>query len=128
MSDDVVDAERRFPRRLLLTGAASAAVVGMAEVFAPPASAAAGTTWRLGGNSGVTSNGSNFLGPINVAPLLFKTRSSTSSPVTERLRITPGGLLGIGTKTPVARLDVHFATGITGEGYGRPRPPRQQLN
>ncbi len=112
------DLERRFPRRLLLAFTGTAAAAGVAQVVsASPASAGAATsTWKLGGNADVSTDGSNFLGPTVVAPLIFKTRTSTTAAVTERMRITPQGRVGIGKTAPVAQLDVTTAqpVGIAG--------------
>jgi hypothetical protein len=105
MSDDRDRVERRFPRRFLLAGPAAVAAVGIVDAISSPASAAAGSTpWQLGGNSGVTA--ANFIGPTNPTALIFKTRKTTTTPVAERMRITSDGLVGIGTKTPVAKFDV----------------------
>src|ERR1700712_4700640 len=91
------DTERRFPRRFLLAATGTAAAAGITQAIASPAEAAPGTTGRpLGGNAGVATDGSNFLGPTNVAPLIFKTRLSASAAVLERMRIAPSGLVGIG--------------------------------
>lgn len=106
-------------RRLLLGGSLAAAVTGI-DLVSRPASAAPGTTaWLLGGNTDVTTTGSNFLGTRNVAPLVFKTAAIDATP-TERMRITPTGQVGIGTKTPVTRLDVRTngGTGIRGVTRG----------
>lgn len=107
MTNDSDDVERRFPRRFLLTASAAVAAMGVAEVVAPDADAAkASTAWKVGGNASVEANGKNFLGPTNLAPLVFKTRASHKTPVTERMRITPGGAVGVGTHSPGAQLDV----------------------
>ncbi|WZH36417.1 MAG: hypothetical protein PIR02_16890 [Microbacterium enclense] len=102
------DTAGAVPRRLLFTTAAAgvATVVGVAA--ASPAAAAPGTTsWLLGGNTGVSTDGSNFLGPTNAgAPLIFKTRQSGQAAASERLRITATGSVGIGTATPAAKLEV----------------------
>ena len=98
--------ERRLPRRFLLA-AGGAAAVGATQALTPPAEAAAGTTaWVMGGNAGVNTNGTNFLGPKNVAPLVFKTTQTSTAAPTERLRITSAGNVGIGTAAPTARLHV----------------------
>ncbi len=63
----------RFGRRAVVTGSGAVAVAGLAtlaEITVSPASAAPpNAAWKLGGNSGVNTDGSNFLGPNNVAPL-----------------------------------------------------------
>lgn len=79
-----------------------------------PARAEAGldvSPWLLGGTPAVAGNGTNFLGPLNVAPLIFKTRPNATTPVTERMRLTPAGLLGIGTVAPTARVHAVAAAG-----------------
>ncbi|WZH35484.1 MAG: hypothetical protein PIR02_11940 [Microbacterium enclense] len=101
-----------LPRRALFTTAvAGAAGVVAATAAASPAAAAPGTTaWVLGGNSGVTTSGSNFLGPTNAgAPLVFKTCATGSTTTSERMRIAPTGNIGIGTTAPDAKL--HVVTG-----------------
>lgn len=111
------DVERRFPRRFLMAASAAVAATGITQAITPAASAAsASTTWKLGGNSGVTTDGTNFIGPTNVAPLIFKTKPSSTTGLGERMRLTPGGLLGIGTKTPVSRLDVRSGLPIVVQG------------
>ncbi len=98
-----------LPRRALFTTAVAGAA-GMVAATAsttPAAAAPATTAWALGGNSGVTSDGSNFLGPTNAgAPLIFKTYSSTGSAVSERMRIASNGNVGIGTTAPDSKLHV----------------------
>jgi len=119
MSGDnpIDDVERRFPRRFLMAASAAVAATGVTQAITPAASAASGSTaWKLGGNSGVTTTGSNFIGPTNVAPLIFKTKPSNTEGVGERMRLTPAGLLGIGTKTPVSRLDVKSGLPIVVQG------------
>jgi hypothetical protein len=59
----------------------------------------------LGGNANVTTDGSNFLGPTNVAPIIFKTKPNSTGSLVERMRITPGGRIGIQTKNPVAKTE-----------------------
>lgn len=66
-------------------------------------------TWKLGGNSGVLANGTNFLGTKNVAPLIFKTAATNNTPL-ERMRITETGNVGIGITTPAAKLQVYSTT------------------
>ncbi|MCS5714229.1 hypothetical protein NVV95_06640 [Herbiconiux sp. CPCC 205716] len=109
--------ERRFPRRFLFAGAAGAAAAAVAVTAgaAEPAAAASATTpWMLGGNTGVTT--SNFLGPTTSgAALIFKTKANTSSAVSEKMRLTPQGRLGLGVTAPAARVDaVSSSIGIKG--------------
>jgi hypothetical protein len=54
--------------------------------------------WGLSGNSSITA--SNFIGTTDSKALSFKTNN------TERLNIGTGGDIGIGTATPLAKLDV----------------------
>jgi hypothetical protein len=103
--DSEQNLERRFPRRFLLSAGAAVAALGVTEAVAPGASAAtASTAWVLGGNTSVATNGTNFLGTKNKAPLIFKT-TATTQPV-ERMRITPSGTVGINAPVPTAMLDV----------------------
>lgn len=117
MSVESVETQRRFPRRLLIGAATVVAAAGATQIHPEAAEAASGSTaWKLGGNSGVTTTGSNFIGPTNVAPLVFKTRSAKSKPMSERMRITPAGLLGVGTKTPGAQVDVRTSSPVAIRG------------
>ena len=82
MSVESAESERRFPRRFLIAASGAAVATGAVQAITSPASAADGaTTWKLGGNAAVSGDGSNFLGPKNVAPLIFKT-----SPTDQRAR------------------------------------------
>ncbi len=56
-----------------------------------------GWAWMLSGNA---ISGGEFLGTTNAQPLVVRTNN------TERLRITSGGDVGIGTASPAATLDV----------------------
>lgn len=124
MSVESVETQRRFPRRLLIGAATAVAAAGATQTLPGTAAAASGSTaWKLGGNNGVTTTGSNFIGPTKVAPLVFKTRSARSKPVTERLRITPAGLLGVGTKTPGAQVDVRTSFSVAIRGTTTPTSP-----
>lgn len=89
----------------VLGGGAAAGLAGVAATALPAGAAPASTAWLCGGNRSISTNGSNFIGPKNAAPLIFKTTPKGGSP-TERLRITPGGRVGIGTTKPGANLDV----------------------
>jgi len=68
-----------------------------------------GNFWRLNGNN---ITGSEFLGTVNSADLVFKTNS------TEYMRIDQNGFTGINTApgTPSAVLDVNCATGTWPSG------------
>lgn len=97
-------------RRVFLMGGTALVGVAGAAVGSAPASAAPATTaWRCGGNPGINSDGTNFLGPTNTAPLVFKTTPSGGSP-TERMRIAATGRVGIGTSAPGVVLDARGST------------------
>jgi hypothetical protein len=101
------ETERRFPRRFLLAVPGAAGAVGAAAAVAPRAEAAPGTAaWLLGGNGNVTTNGSNWLGTKNPAPLIIKTTATSGGTPAERMRVQPNGRVGIGTNAPIAPLDV----------------------
>ena len=73
------EAERRFPRRFLIAvpaTAAAATVAGTASADAAPPR----TAWALGGNANVSTDGSNWLGTRNAAPLIVKTRPPPAAP------------------------------------------------
>ena len=55
--------------------------------------------WLLVGNAGTTP-GTNFIGTTDAKDLVFKTNS------TEKMRITSGGNVGIGTNTPAEKLEI----------------------
>ena len=96
---------RRFGRRLL-------GISGLAVLFSRTAPAEAAPTsdpWKLGGNTGVTSDGTNFLGTKNAAPLIFKTAATSGAPV-ERMRIQKNGRVGINVTAPTADLHVKART------------------
>lgn len=54
--------------------------------------------WRINGNADI--NSSNYLGTSDQADLIIKTNSI------EQLRVTESGNVGIGTATPLAKLDL----------------------
>ncbi len=115
--------QRNRTRRLVLGGGLAAMATGVG-LFPSRASGAPGTDpWLLGGNTAVASNGSNYLGTHNVAPLIFKTAETNNNPA-ERMRITPAGPIGVGTTSPIAQLHVSIPTGTalrgqtTGAGTG----------
>jgi hypothetical protein len=113
MPADNAETERRFPRRFLLAASGAAVATGAAQAVASPASAAPGSTpWQLGGNGSVSSDGTNFLGPTNGAPLIFKTKPPSGA-IRERLRISSNGHIGVGMSAPVAQFDLK-STAVTG--------------
>ena len=59
-----------------------------------------GQSWSLKGNSG-TNPPANFVGTTDSKALSFKTSN------TERMRIVPGGKIGIGFTNPLQKLDVN---------------------
>jgi hypothetical protein len=61
--------------------------------------AAASSNWSLSGNSG-TDSAVNFLGTLDGKPLIMKTNNA------EAMRIDENGNIGIGTKSPSAKLNV----------------------
>ncbi len=67
------------------------------------------TSWLITGNSNVTS--SNFLGTTNTQPVRIKTNNA------ERMRIAPGGNVGIGTQTPENKLHIFKGSAGTVTGY-----------
>ncbi len=64
--------------------------------------------WNLTGNSGLTIN--NFLGTSDSAGIPFRTNN------VERMRISPTGLVGIGTPSPKSMLDVNGDLSISHSG------------
>ena len=59
--------------------------------------------WHILGNTidGDATTSPNFIGTINERPIIFKTDN------TEKMRLTPGGFLGIGTDTPYTKLHIY---------------------
>jgi hypothetical protein len=76
-------------------GSTNEVLLGNATFAALPSLA-----WTLSGNSGTNSN-NNFLGTTDNVGLTIRTNN------TARMFITPTGDVGIGTTTPVSRLNVH---------------------
>jgi trimeric autotransporter adhesin len=68
------------------------------------------TDWHVTGNAG-TNASTNFIGTTDNQGLSFRTNNSY------RMRIQPGGAIGIGTITPLQRLDVAGNINI-GKGFG----------
>lgn len=102
------ETERRFPRRFLLAVPGGAAIAGISEAaVSPQATAAPGTDpWRLGGNTNVSTTGSNWIGTRNPAPLIIKTTATAGGTPAERMRVQANGRVGIGTTDPGSLLDV----------------------
>ena len=65
--------------------------------------------WNLMGNSGTNAT-NNFIGTIDNQDFVMKTNN------TERMRLTTGGRVGIGTATPTASLHIIGNDGIIAEG------------
>jgi hypothetical protein len=102
-------------RRLLALGGTAAAGVAAVGTASSASAATAGTAWQCGGNTGITTDGSNYLGTKNSAPLIFKTTPSGGAP-TERMRISALGRIGIGTTAPAMLLDALGTTGAVIRG------------
>jgi hypothetical protein len=68
-----------------------------------------GTGWNLLGNQATVNN---FLGTTNAIDFVLKTNNI------ERLRVTSGGLIGIGTNSPSAALDIAGQLRIRGGSPG----------
>lgn len=66
-------------------------------------------TWNTTGNNG-TNSSTDFLGTIDVQPLIFRTNNS------EKVRITLNGSVGVGTDNPTQKLDVNGSV-IANEKY-----------
>ena len=100
--------ERRFPRRYLLAVPGGAAIAGLSEAAVSSRAAAApgSDAWILGGNTNVSTTGTNWIGTRNPAPLIIKTTASTGATPTERMRVQANGRVGIGTKSPANPLDI----------------------
>jgi hypothetical protein len=99
---------RGFGKHLILSASALAVLLATGkrdEVLAAPTT----DPWRLGGNS-ISTNGTNFLGTTNVAPLIFKVTKTAGLAPTERMRITPGGTIGIGTTVPGGLLHAKLSS------------------
>ncbi|MCW3103033.1 MAG: large protein [Bacteroidetes bacterium] len=61
--------------------------------------------------TGSAADSTNFLGTTNSTPLILKTAGTT------RMRITTDGDVGIGTNTPIAKLDVNGDLRATGDVF-----------
>src|SRR5689334_7686613 len=84
---------RRVGLRLLL--GVPAALTGLIALGSKAVEAQPLTDpWKLGGNI-ITADGTNFLGTLNVAPIILKTKATASTAVSERMRLTPNGSLGL---------------------------------
>jgi hypothetical protein len=83
--------------------------IGLALIASPAlaggARTSAGTAWLTGGN---TVQPTDFLGTLTATPLIFKTNNA------ERMRISSGGSVGIGTTSPNDLLSLKTATGRYG--------------
>ena len=72
-------------------------------------SVSATASWALAGNS-ATDSTTRYLGTTDARPLVVKTNDS------ERLRVTGGGWVGVGTSTPQANLHVNGTARIGTNG------------
>jgi hypothetical protein len=63
--------------------------------------------WSVTGNNNIAA-ASHFLGTTTAQPIVFKTNSA------ENMRLTSAGLLGLGTATPLYKLDIDAITGAAG--------------
>jgi hypothetical protein len=104
---------RLFGKRLLLAIPVTAAAV-LAEHAEDAHAAPTPTPWALIGNDNIATDGTNFLGTQNNAPLIFKT--NTKGGGGERMRITPDGNVGIGVTNPSAKLSVQSGNAIAMSG------------
>jgi hypothetical protein len=102
---------RRWVLRRGFQAAAATAVIAAVGRQQDVEAAPLTDDWHLGGNTAVSTDGTNYLGTRNVAPLVFKTAATANTPL-ERLRITPAGNVGIGTTTPTAKLQAN-STGVS---------------
>jgi hypothetical protein len=68
--------------------------------------------WQLSGNRG-TNPASNFIGTTDNNPLVFRTQNA------EAMRITSGGIFGIGTSTPNSTYG-YARVELASEGFGAP--------
>jgi hypothetical protein len=102
---------RLFGKQLLLAiPVAAVAVLTEQTEDARAAPPPVPTPWVLTGNNNIATDGSNFLGTLNNAPLIFKTNPTGAEG--ERMRITPDGNVGIGVTNPSAKLSVQSSAGI----------------
>jgi hypothetical protein len=84
----------------------AAAMILLAGFNANAQSPAGSSAWKINGNSGTNAT-VNFLGTIDKIPLAFRTSNI------ERMRITRGGNVGIGSPNPAARLNVDSGSAVT---------------
>jgi hypothetical protein len=77
--------------------------------------------WRLTGNSG-TNPATNFLGTTDNQPLVIRTNN------TERMRVTTGGSVGIGTNTPLATTDIRGSLWVGTNRFGASPPAQLNFN
>ena len=106
--------QRRVPVLVAVAGLGSLVVLGLAQA-APskrgddpsvPEACTVSTAWKTKGNCGMLA-GTNFLGTTDGRPLVLKTSK------VERMRIDPGGSVGMGTAAPTNNLDVNIGAAAT---------------
>jgi len=85
------------PLKIAQQGATTGQVLQWNGSSWTPATAGSGAAWNLTGNSG-TNPSTNFLGTTDANDFVLKTNN------TERMRVTSGGNIGIGTTSPLFAL------------------------
>src|SRR2546423_949840 len=94
---------------LIVLGLAQAAPSGRNDDPSVPAACTLATSWKVNGNCGMVP-ATNFLGTTDAQPLVIRTHKI------ERLRVDPGGNVGVGTASPANRLAVDIGNGPVDSG------------